>query len=109
MFAACVTLGLFRWELRNIQVCFWHERRIKVLESTVVVPLPEEPKLPHRIGKTEAEKWIYTVTIIAWLLVPVLVSSWPLDSWLLGIYTVVSLMILVATVISAREKVREKP
>jgi len=27
MFAAFVTLGLFRWELRNVQTCSWHRRR----------------------------------------------------------------------------------
>ena len=109
MFAAFITLGLFRWELRNIQTCSWHRRRIEALESKVAVPLPKQPTLPHRIGKTEAEKWIYSVTIIALLLVPVVVSPGPLDSWLLGIYIGVSLMILVATVISASATVRVKP
>jgi hypothetical protein len=77
LFAALITLGLFRWELRNIQKCSWLRKRAEELESGALpgMKVLEGPKPPLRIGKTEAEKWIYSVTIVAWLFVPRLVSG----------------------------------
>ena len=73
LFAALITLGLFRWELRNIQRCRWMLNRAKTLEDEAFGSkgLPEEPNAPLRIGKTEAEKGIYSITILSWLIMPV--------------------------------------
>src|SRR5262245_39375730 len=81
LFAALITLGLFRWELRNIQTCQWLRRRAEALERHVVdtAKAPKQPLPPLRIGKTVSEKWIYSVTILAWLSVPTVVSR--LDEW----------------------------
>jgi hypothetical protein len=76
LFAALITLGLFRWELRNIQRCEWLRRRAKALEKGLAVAdtdpaqLASQPEPPLGIGKTEAEKWIYSITILAWLSIP---------------------------------------
>ena len=58
--------GLFRWELRNIQTCSWLRRRAEALERTVVTTTgaPKQPLPPLPIGKTEAEKGIYSITIL---------------------------------------------
>jgi hypothetical protein len=104
LFAALVTLGLFRWELRNIQTCSWLIQRAKGLEKIVATEaqLPEKPKAPQGIGKTEAEQWIYAVTIIAWLCVPFLVVDFALLSWWVLIpYIVLAILILILTLLSA--------
>ena len=79
LFAALITLGLFRWELRNIQRCRWMLNRAKVLEDEAFgsKDLPKEPKAPLRIGKTEAEKGIYSITILSWLIMPVVLIDLP--------------------------------
>jgi hypothetical protein len=78
-FGALVTLGLFRWELRNIQNCLWLIKCGKVLEEAEdaqgIGQFYRRPSSPMRIGKTEAEKLIYGVTIFTWLLLPWLVYS----------------------------------
>ncbi|HSK63211.1 MAG TPA: hypothetical protein VK893_05200 [Pyrinomonadaceae bacterium] len=78
-FGALITLGLFRWELRNIQNCLWLIHCGRVLEQTEDATKPgqfyQRPGAPMRIGKTEAEKLVYSVTIFTWLLLPWLVYS----------------------------------
>lgn len=78
-FGALVTLGLFRWELRNIQVCLWLIERGKDAEEAEGAAKPgmfyRRASSPMRIGKTEAEKLIYGATIFTWLLLPWLVYS----------------------------------
>jgi len=78
-FGSLVALGLFRWELRNIQTCLWLIDRGKALEETEEPSKPGQfyrrPRAPMRIGKTEAEKLIYGVTVFTWLLLPWLVYS----------------------------------
>ena len=73
LFAALITLGFFRWELRNIQTCNWLRRRAEVLASKLVETsgAPVQPRPPDGIGKTEAEKLIYCVSILAWLIMPI--------------------------------------
>jgi hypothetical protein len=61
LFAAGITFGLFRWELRNIQTCSWLMRFAEAVESDALQSHPKaqnfcnRPHAPHRIGKTEAE------------------------------------------------------
>lgn len=78
-FGALVTLGLFRWELRNIQTCVWLISRGATLERTEdqtnAGQFYQRPKAPMGVGKTEAEKLIYGVTIFIWLLLPWLVYT----------------------------------
>ena len=103
LFAALITLGLFRWELRNIQTCSWLRRRAETLEGVIVTAaqIPKQPLPPRGIGKTEAEKWIYSVTIVAWLSMPFIIFQLTLQPWwLLGTYIVAAVLILVLTVIS---------
>jgi len=109
LFAALVTLGLFRWELRNIQTCSWLRRRAELLENIVVTEaqVPKQPLPPRGIGKTEAEKWVYSVTIITWLCIPFMVSQLTLlPWWLLHIYGVSAALIFITTAISALSDVR---
>src|SRR5215467_10368451 len=49
LFAALVRLGLFRWELRDIQTCIWLIERAKCLERIAVsgAPVPEKPGAPQ--------------------------------------------------------------
>src|SRR5262245_27626080 len=65
LFAALVTLCLFRWELRNIQTCSWLKRRAEGFEVIIARAILEQPEPPRGIGKTEAAKSIYSVTILA--------------------------------------------
>jgi hypothetical protein len=101
--AALITLGLFRWELRNIQNCSWLRRRAKALEAAIVTSsgVPRQPDPPHRIGKTEAEKWIYSITVLAWLSTPALVCPFSISSFLLPGYVAVAVLIGMLTVLSA--------
>ena len=78
-FGALITLGLFRWELRNIQTCSWLIRRGADVEEA-----EDEQKAgqfyrrtaaPLGVGKTEAEKLIYGATTFTWLLLPWVVYS----------------------------------
>jgi hypothetical protein len=76
LFAASVTLGLFRWELRNIQTCSWLIKFSEAIEAHALATrgmseiFRTRPSPPQRIGKTEAEKLMYTTTIVAWLALP---------------------------------------
>ena len=81
LFAAAVTLGLFRWELRNVQECSHLIGITGVLARArlagVGVPVERQarPPRPQGIGKTEAEKIIYSATIVAWLALPPAVGA----------------------------------
>ena len=76
LFGAFVTLGLFRWELRNIRTCNNLIECAKEMESDAAKQFKDKWKAPGLfgekigIGKTEAEKFIYTITVIAWLALP---------------------------------------
>jgi hypothetical protein len=84
MFAAGITFGLFRWELRNIQTCSWLIKSAYAIEGAALRShgkgemFKERPSAPQKIGKTEAEKLIYSVTILAWLALPLSVGAVPL-------------------------------
>lgn len=76
--SAIVTLGLYRWEVRNIRTCArllqrakWLEQRFGLGELAGREPPPRF--LGRPMGKTEAEQLIYTASILAWL-VPVVVG-----------------------------------
>jgi mannose-6-phosphate isomerase-like protein (cupin superfamily) len=81
LFAATVTLGLFRWELRNVQTCIWLISRAKTLEEHGLANLNlsskffARPKSPDAIGKERAEKLIYVTTVAAWLALPFAIGS----------------------------------
>jgi hypothetical protein len=115
LFAALISLGLFRWELRNIQNCSWLLRRSEAMVEEAMVEkvtsiTPARPKRPLGIGKAEAEKWIYTVTILAWLLMPALVC--PLNqasTGMLALYATLALFTAVMTVQSALTTIRIEP
>lgn len=113
LFAAAVTLGLFRWELRNIQNCSWLIYYVGELERTVLDSEPVKKNLrdwpgpPQRIGKTEAEKFIYTVTIVTWLALPfLLLTYYQLSPWSWTLYVSASVVIASATVVSLFARVK---
>lgn len=91
---ALITLGLFFWELRNIQKCNWFISRAAKLEKQIFgvenlqfgglakqedisatrreeILLSSITKTPW--GKTQAEKLIYTTAVMAWL-VPLVIA-----------------------------------
>jgi nitrogen fixation-related uncharacterized protein len=107
LFAAAITLGLFRWELRNLQNCKWLIYYVGELEKKVLDNEPEKESLevwpdpPQRIGKSEAEKFIYAVTIVTWLVLPsLLLTSDQRGPWFWKLYVPVSIVIALATVVS---------
>jgi RsiW-degrading membrane proteinase PrsW (M82 family) len=113
LFAAGITFGLFRWELRNIQTCSWLLRFAEAIESDALQSHPKaenfckRPDAPYRIGKTKAEKLIYTVTILAWLALPLAVGAVPhLPFGAAVTYCTVAGIILCLTAISLSENVR---
>ena len=79
IFGGLITLGLFRWELRNIQTCKWLISCGAALEQSEDQVKPAQfyrrPESPMRWGKTEAEKLIYGATTLIWLLLPWLVYT----------------------------------
>lgn len=107
LFAALITLGLFRWELRNIQTCGWLRQRAEVLEQALVTTshAPIQPKPPNKIGKTEAEKSIYSFTILSWLIMPMIVTN-TVQNVLFRIYIIVAVVIAVLTVLTVIKSVR---
>jgi hypothetical protein len=82
LLGAAVTFALFRWELRNIQTCRWLQARAAELERTYFglsegafegrAAAPRFFGLP--IGKTEAERIVYGITIATWLLLPIVLA-----------------------------------
>ena len=106
LFAALITLGLFRWELRNILNCKWLARRAAALERALVRTsgAPTQPAPPFGIGKTEAEKAIYSITILAWLIMPMVLVQ-PLESRFLAVYAAAGALIAIFTAVSAFESV----
>ena len=117
-FGALVTFGLFRWELRNIQICLWLIACGQAVEEAEDPSKPgqfyQRPSAPMRIGKTQAEKLIYGVTVFTWLLLPWLVYSTAqaktnatpgtaaptINETLNGIYIAFALVVGIFTVIS---------
>jgi hypothetical protein len=88
-------LVFFRWELRNIQVCGWLIECGRQIEKEALLdkkcfgqfyrrsPVPKIFGIP--VGKKEAEKLIYSVSIIAWLGVPWLPPAAGTSASLLGL------------------------
>ena len=87
LFAAAITTALFAWERRNIQICQWCRTRAARMEERVSGPTVRGvlepghfyrfPAAPAGIGKTEAERCVYSVAVFAWLLLP----------WMMGMGT----------------------
>ena len=112
LFAGAITLGLFRWELRNIQNFKWlikyaDKLEKKALEHAEAIDAYEhQPDSPQGIGKTEAEKFIYAATITTWLTAPALFLTYnDLHPWLWKLYVPVSAVIAFATVMSILARV----
>lgn len=90
LLGAVITIGLFRWELRNIQKCSWLISRAAILEDVLFPDNKlnlqfsgigqknidaqdiKEVKITSIFdtpwGKTQAEKLIYSAAIIVWLI-----------------------------------------
>ena len=110
LFAAAVTLGFFRWELRNVEACGRLLRHAEALaepvleQSGVPAGLRRRAAGPQGVGKTEAEKLVYSVTIVAWLILPLALDAVPWDTGrtatLAVPYLVIAGVILLCTVAS---------
>jgi hypothetical protein len=113
LFASTITLGLFRWELRNVQTCSWLIKYADSLEAHALTAkgmgemFRPRPKAPQRIGKTEAEKLIYAATIVAWLALPIGIGALPQLSYRIAYYVAAG-VILIGAIVSlfARPHVR---
>jgi hypothetical protein len=116
LFAAAVTLGLFRWELRNVQECSHligiagALARTRLVGVGVPVESQARPARPQGIGKTEAEKIIYSATILAWLALPPAVGAVSLAPFEPSVrtigYAVIAAAILVGVLASLRARTR---
>jgi hypothetical protein len=84
-FAAIVVFGIFRWELRNIQLCNWQRVRAEGMDNAHLPGAPELRYVPRKktktrsFGKTQAEITIYLAVILAWLLLPGVDGWWRLE------------------------------
>jgi hypothetical protein len=88
LLGAIVTIGLFRWELRNIQRCLWLISRAAIIESDILKKPNQQyngmANAEHRTanamsdirlaslfewpwGKTQSEKLVYVAAIVGWL------------------------------------------
>src|SRR5262249_10218289 len=76
LFAAAVTFGLLRSELRNVQTCKWLIQRAKELEQVALASSElkhgffAQPDAPNRVGKEISDKLTYSGTIATWLALP---------------------------------------
>jgi hypothetical protein len=102
LFSALITLGLFRWELRNIQICGWLLQRAEAMVEEVTKTKLARPKPPWGVGKTESEKAVYLVTIFAWLLMPVVVCA-PDQSLPWAFYWILAPITAIVAALSVRE------
>jgi hypothetical protein len=116
LFAGAITLGLFRWELRNVQTCSWLIEYADAVEQRALAAqgmreiFRPRPGPPQRIGKTEAEKLIYSVTILAWLALPPAIGALPrLAVGGALVYYTVATMILIGAGASVLAKPRVPP
>ena len=105
LFAAAITLGLFRWELWNIKKCrlfiYFVDALEKKVRDEVKMKFERDFIPPNKIGKTGAEKLIYSVTILAWLVTPlVFLSDEEMSTGLVIVYTVFAISISVFTFVS---------
>ena len=81
LLGAVLVWGIFRWELRNIQRCLWYCKVLDKMEQEAdnaisAFKIYKKPRfLGIPMGKTESEKLIYSVLIIAWLTFPLMVKS----------------------------------
>jgi hypothetical protein len=87
--------------------CRWHRRRAEALEEALVKKsgAPSQPDAPLGIGKTEAEKVIYSATILTWLIMPVALIGFDKSSWLFSVHVAVAVLIAILTAVSALESV----
>lgn len=118
LLGAILIWGIFRWELRNIQRCLWYSEMLDKMEQVADSTIPafkiyKKPQfLGLPMGKTESEKVIYTVLIIAWLAFPLLVKCLNVENtainWNSGdvIYDTFAAVILLSTLISCFSKLK---
>ena len=113
LFAASLTFGLFRWELRNIQRCIRLTKLSEDLEKQVVENLQisvehaHDQRMPDKIDKERAEKIIYAVVIFAWLCMPH-VTGLGMGASIRVIYSIGAAIITIATVMSLWVKLEPK-
>ncbi|HYR87953.1 MAG TPA: hypothetical protein VE422_27990 [Terriglobia bacterium] len=103
LFAASVTVALYRWELHNIGVCWWLAKRIGAIEKrwakrvdadVLMASTLSELRPPSGIDKPHAESIVYGGTTLVWLAVPWLYSFPPLVLWsATSVYVAVSAVI----------------
>ncbi|HXQ24587.1 MAG TPA: hypothetical protein VN812_23100 [Candidatus Acidoferrales bacterium] len=69
LLGATVTLGLFCWELRNIQTCRWLQDCAGVIAQRFGFPARPAPSkfVGIEIRKETGEKMVYAATVAAWL------------------------------------------
>jgi hypothetical protein len=129
LFGALLIFFLFRWELRNIQICRWLIECAAEMEKNnpnnklgrgqfyqrSAAPLI----LRTPFGKAEAEKWIYSIAIFAWLTLPWL--AWPstpgkvqmplqaVNINLIVTYIGIAVFIFILTLSSALSKIETEP
>ena len=70
LYGSAITLGLFWWELRNIKTCNYLLTCLAFFDNTIHNKENNPPPKPLKIRKAGAEKFIYSVTILSWLLFP---------------------------------------
>lgn len=143
MLGAGVTFGLFRWELKNILTCNWLIRYAEALEfhaihgDKVLGPVgvgqfyrrPTAPGLfpelrskdstsaARGFGKTEAEKLVYSLVILSWLILPGIArlsassnsTSRHWEGVLTVIYILMASLIAVLTLCAVCAKVTNRP
>ena len=82
LLGAAVTFAIYRWEVRNIQICRWliergaelEEKELGLIEGQFHKRVQEPRLLGQKMGKTEAERLLYVVIIGAWLLLPIVAA-----------------------------------
>ena len=76
IFGALITFFIFRWELRNIATCRTFRKAASSFENangpykTLSDPAQSTKLMGRRFGKSEAEKAIYIISMLFWILLP---------------------------------------
>lgn len=116
LFGALITLGLFHWELRNLKTCNFLLGCAEALDELKRDSKNPSPKFIGnwgRAGKAQAEKGIYSITVLSWIALP-WVASYAAQSPLqklsieLYIYLFCSLVVVVLLFFAVTTKTKHE-
>lgn len=113
LYGSAITLGLFWWELRNIKTCNYLLTCLALFDNTIHNKENNPPPEPLKIRKAGAEKFIYSVTILSWLIFPYALKhslelAFGQEARIPYFYMGFGILLFILTVLSVFAKVQSK-